>query len=153
SDDAVERIVRQVPDGLVVIFGAPRQRKPDGVGGRVLTDAVLAARRGEVLLEVHKALLPTYDVFDERRYFEPAPDHVPRVFEVDGVRVAPLVCEDMWNDRLLWGEQRIYDRDPVAEAMEQGAQLVVNVSASPFAQRKYELRRKLVRHAAERWHV
>src|SRR5205814_1709413 len=136
SDEAVERIVREVPEDLFVIFGAPRHRRSDGIGGRALTDAAIAASRGRILLEVHKALLPTYDVFDERRYFEPARDHVPRCFEVDGVRIAPLVCEDMWNDRLLWGEQRIYNRDPVAEAMEQGAQIVVNVSASPFAQKK-----------------
>ncbi|GAC1551270.1 MAG: NAD+ synthase [Polyangiales bacterium] len=153
SDAAVERLVREVPEGLTVVFGAPRRRRNLGVPGRVLTDAAIACRRGEVLVEVHKALLPTYDVFDERRYFEPAPSHMPRTFELDGERVGVLICEDMWNDRLLWGERRIYDRDPVAEAMEQGATLILNVSASPFAQRKYELRRRLVTNAAKRWHV
>lgn len=153
SDAAVDRIVREAPEDLVVVFGAPRHRIPDGTGGRVLTDTAIACRRGRILLEVNKSLLPTYDVFDERRYFEPAMQHVERVFEVDGVRVGPLVCEDMWNDRLLWGERRIYDRDPVAEAVEHGAQILVNISASPFAQRKYELRRKLVAHAAKRWHA
>jgi NAD+ synthase (glutamine-hydrolysing) len=154
TDAAVEEIVRELPQGLVAIFGAPRGRRgDDGIGGRALTDSAIAAERGTILLEVAKALLPTYDVFDERRYFEPAPAHVKRVLEVDDERIGILVCEDMWNDRLLWADKRIYDRDPFAEAVEQGATLVVNVSASPFSQRKYELRRQLVRHAAKRWHV
>ncbi len=151
-DDAVEQIVRELPEGIVAIFGAPR-RRTSNVGGRVLTDSAIAARRGEILLEVQKALLPTYDVFDERRYFEPAPAHMPRVLRVDEERIGILVCEDMWNDRLFWDDRRIYDRDPFAEAMEQGATLVVNVSASPFAQKKHDLRRNLVTHAAKRWHV
>ena len=153
SDEAVDEIVRSVPEGLIVVFGAPRRRKAAGIGGRVLTDSAIACRRGEILLEVQKALLPTYDVFDERRYFEPAPSHMPRVLQVDGERIGILICEDMWNDRLLWDDDRKYDRDPFAEAMEQGATIVVNVSASPFAQRKHQLRRKLVAHAAKRWHV
>ena len=118
SDEAVEEIVRAVPEGLVVVFGAPRRRKTAGVGGRVLTDSAIACRRGEILLEVQKALLPTYDVFDERRYFEPAPAHMQRVLDVDGEKIGILICEDMWNDRLLWDDNRKYDRDPFAEAMD-----------------------------------
>lgn len=147
-DDAVERIVRELP--LPAIFGAPRAR----VGaGRSLWNAAVVAEPGRILAEVHKALLPTYDVFDERRYFEPADEHAPRVVEIAGKRVGVAICEDMWNDRLFWGEHRLYDRDPVAEAMEQGAELLVNISASPFAQRKFEIRRNFVAHAARRWNV
>ncbi len=149
-DEAVERIVRELPDGVVAVFGAPRARSGPG---RTLWNAAIVARRGELIAEVHKALLPTYDVFDERRYFEPAEEHAPRVVDVAGTKVGVIICEDMWNDRLFWGDQRLYDRDPVAEAVEQGAELLVNISASPFAQRKFEVRRRFVAHAAKRWRV
>ncbi|MBI2388164.1 MAG: NAD+ synthase [Deltaproteobacteria bacterium] len=152
-DAAVDRLVRELPDDLHVIFGAPRARERNGFGGRALWNSAVVARRGEIIAEIPKALLPTYDVFDERRYFEPAPEHTTRVFDLGGARVGITICEDMWNDRLFWGDARLYDRDPVAEAMEQGAELIVNVSASPYAQRKFEVRRKMVSHAARRWGV
>jgi NAD+ synthase (glutamine-hydrolysing) len=149
-DAAVETIIRDLPEGIVAIFGAPRARSG---AGRRLWNSALVARRGELIAEVHKALLPTYDVFDERRYFEPAEESAPRVVTVAGKKVGVVICEDMWNDRLFWGDLRLYDRDPVAEAMEQGAELLVNISASPFAQRKWDVRRKFVAHAAKRWRV
>ena len=152
-DAGVERIVRELPDGLFAIFGAPRSRPRGLPTGRSLWNAASVAARGQILAEVPKSLLPTYDVFDERRYFEPAEEHTVRVVDLAGTRVGVVICEDMWNDRLFWGEQRIYDRDPVAEAVEQGAELIVNVSASPFAERKHEVRRAFVAHAAKRWRL
>ncbi len=149
-DEGVEAIVRGLPEGIVAVFGAPRPRARPG---HPLHNAAIVARRSEILLEVPKALLPTYDVFDERRYFEPAPEHAPRVVEVFGERLGVLVCEDVWNDRFFWGDARLYDRDPVAEAIEQGATLLVNVSASPFSQGKHETRRAMLAHAAKRWRV
>jgi NAD+ synthase (glutamine-hydrolysing) len=151
SDAGVARIVRDAPRGLCVVFGAPRRR--EGGGGRGLHNSVIAAEDGRLLLEVPKALLPTYDVFDEARYFEPAPLGARRTIVLDGQRIGLIVCEDMWNDRLLWGGARIYDRDPVAEAVEEGATTIVNVSASPFSKGKHLIRRKLATHAARRWGV
>ncbi len=151
TDAAVTRFVAAIPAGKTVVFGAPRRRS--GRPGRVLANTAIVARRAEIVIEIEKALLPTYDVFDERRYFEPAPVGAPRTFDLsDGTRVGIVICEDMWNDRLLWPE-RLYDHDPVAEAVEQGASLLVNLSASPFVQGKLETRRTLVRHAATRWGV
>lgn len=152
-DEAVDRIVRELPEGVVAVFGAPRSRARHGEG-RALHNTAVVARRGEILGEIAKALLPTYDVFDERRYFEPADAHAARVVDIGGLKLGVLVCEDLWNDRLFWpAEQRLYDRDPAAEAIEQGAQLLVDISASPFAQRKYEVRRAMCAHAAKRWGV
>jgi len=152
-DEGVDRIVRELPEGLFAIFGAPRARPRTLPTGRALWNAAIVAERGRIIAEVAKSLLPTYDVFDERRYFEPSEEHAVRVVTLKGTRVGVVICEDMWNDRLFWGEQRIYDRDPVAEAVEQGAQLIVNSSASPFAERKFEVRRAFVAHAAKRWRV
>jgi NAD+ synthase (glutamine-hydrolysing) len=147
-DAAVDAIVRELP--LPAIFGAPRSRSSPG---RTLYNTAIVAEPGRIVAEVHKALLPTYDVFDERRYFEPCEQNHSRVFEIAGKRIGVVICEDMWNDRLFWGEQRLYDRDPVAEAAEQGAEVIVNISASPFAERKFEVRRAFVAHAAKRWRV
>lgn len=149
TDAAVDDFVARLPAGRTVVFGAPRGRPGPG---RALVNAAVVARRGEILAVIPKALLPTYDVFDERRYFEPGLASASRVFEHEGRRVGVVVCEDMWNDRLLWPE-RLYDRDPVAEAIEQGAELILNVSASPFVQGKWDTRRTLVTHAARRWGV
>jgi NAD+ synthase (glutamine-hydrolysing) len=152
-DEGVDRIVAGLPEGLFAIFGAPRTRPRTLPVGRSLWNAAIVAERGSILAEIPKALLPTYDVFDERRYFEPAEEHAVRVVELAGTKVGVVICEDMWNDRLFWGDRRIYDRDPVAEAVEQGAAMIVNVSASPFADRKFEIRRAFVAHAAKRWRV
>jgi NAD+ synthase (glutamine-hydrolysing) len=146
ADDALSSVVGGMPEGIVAAVGTVR-RLTDGR----LANAAVFVDRGRVIKEIPKALLPTYDVFDERRYFEPATPDADRVVCVDGVRVGVTICEDMWNDRLLWGEQRRYQRDPVAEAVEQGADLLVNLSASPFAVGKEGVRARLVRHAATRW--
>jgi NAD+ synthetase len=148
ADHVLDEIIAGVPDGIAVALGTVR-RSP---GVSLLHNAAVVLKRGELLKQVPKVLLPTYDVFDERRYFEPGPLGCERVVELDGVRFGFTVCEDMWNDRLLWGEQRRYNRDPVAEAVEQGASVLVNLSASPFALGKEGLRARLVAHAATRWH-
>ena len=152
ADEALERIVRELPPGIVAVLGAPRRRRGPA-GGRALCNSAIVVERGKILLEVQKALLPTYDVFDERRYFEPAEPDVSRIVSVRGVRVGITICEDIWNDRLLWADDRMYERDPVAECIEQGAELVVNVSASPFSKGKSRTRRRLVSHVATRWRV
>ena len=147
ADAVLDQLVAQLPEGIAVALGTVR-RAP---GVRMLHNAAVVIERGRVLKEVPKALLPTYDVFDERRYFEPAARDCNRVLQLDDVRLGLTVCEDMWNDRLLWGEQRRYNRDPVAEAIEQGADVLLNLSASPFALGKEGLRARLVSHAATRW--
>ncbi len=76
----------------------------------------------------HKSLLPTYDVFDEHRYFDPAATVEP--VEYAGERLGISVCEDAWNRRELWPGQRLYRRQPVSELAGQGATLMINISAS-----------------------
>ncbi|MFI5299028.1 MAG: NAD+ synthase [Polyangiales bacterium] len=152
ADAALESIVRDVPEGLFVILGATR-RCTLGPGSRALHDSIVAFERGTIQRECAKSLLPTYDVFDERRYFEPAPAGAQHVVDIDGVKVGLVVCEDLWNDHVLWGEKRLYREDPVANAVAQGAQIIVNVSASPFAHDKQATRRTIAHHASERWGV
>ncbi len=149
ADAVLGELVAEVPQGLAVAVGTVRRMVPEPAGKR-LANAAVVLERGRILGEVPKTLLPTYDVFDERRFFEPAPHSCNRVVEIDGVRLGLTICEDLWNDRLIWHDRR-YDRDPVAETVEQGADIILNLSSSPYAAGKEQLRVKIVAHAARRW--
>ena len=107
-----------------------------GYAGRAGAEARrLAANRaahisgGEILHTQQKMLLPTYDVFDEWRYFEPAESQ--DVWNIRGCRVGVTICEDVWNDKRFWDRQR-YERDPVEELVAQGMDCLINISASPL---------------------
>lgn len=123
---ALDAVVAAVDDPVVVIGFAEPNRT--GAGKPLFNAAAVIHRRR--LAGVHrKVLLPTYDVFDEARYFEPGPE--PRVIEVAGARLAVTVCEDIWNaDRVR--SHAPYSKDPVASLARQSPDLVVNISASPF---------------------
>ena len=120
-----------------IVVGAPV--RAEGPGKPLLNAAVLI-RDGERVV-VAKRLLPTYDVFDERRYFRPG-DSVGPV-ELDGTRVGFTVCEDIWL-----GET--YPGDPVADLVAAGAEAILNISASPFLRGKPEARREVARGHARR---
>jgi len=121
-------------------------RNPGGVGKPLQNAAALLAD-GEIVSTHAKVLLPTYDVFDERRYFEPAAEVSP--VELLGRRLGVSVCEDIWNTA---GSpiQGLYDRDPVAELVDLGAELLINVSASPFTLEKRTARQQMLADAARR---
>lgn len=149
--EAEARLVAGLPEGLVAVFGNLSRRAPGGVG-RPLYNSAVAARRGEVLLRVHKALLPVYDVFDEARYFEPASPETAPLLDVAGHRVGLSVCEDLWNDKDFWAD-RLYAQDPTERLIDAGATLILNISASPWSRGKEALRRRMFAHAARRHEV
>jgi len=93
-------------------------------------------------------LLPTYDVFDEDRYFEPAAE--PQILELGGWRLGISICEDVWNDRDFWERPR-YHRDPIEVLAQAGAQAVINLSASPFTVGKQLLRERMLSHMARKY--
>lgn len=96
----------------------------------------------------YKSLLPTYDVFDEGRYFEPAKD--VRVTEFRGLRLAITICEDIWNSELYWG-RRLYEFDPVQELANQGFDYLINISASPFWLGKRTKKREMFQSIARQY--
>ncbi|MGE0394579.1 MAG: NAD+ synthase, partial [Vicinamibacterales bacterium] len=114
-------------------------------GEKPLRNGVALCADGHVVARRYKSLLPTYDVFDEARYFEPAASTAPIDFR--GRRLGVSICEDLWNPREFWPSPR-YRRDPIAELAAAGADLLVNVSASPFELDKAAVRRDLVRQSA-----
>ena len=113
--------------------------------GRALRNSAAVLQNGKIIWRTHKSLLPTYDVFDEDRYFEPAKSVAP--FEFNGHKLGITICEDIWNDEDFWPE-RIYRRDPVRELISQGAEAIINISASPWHDGKEKTRLEMLRRVA-----
>ena len=107
--------------------------------GRENTNSAALLQNGKIVATRTKTLLPTYDVFDEDRYFEPATENSP--VELNGRKIGVTICEDAWNDEDFWQDRR-YRKNPVAELAHAGAEIVFNVSASPW-----HLGKNRVRHA------
>jgi NAD+ synthase (glutamine-hydrolysing) len=137
---ALDRVAREVPSGIGVIVGCPVPN-PEPVGKRLL-NAALLLEGGRVTGRAIKALLPTYDVFDEYRYFEPGTEC--SVLEFQGLRLGLHVCEDMWNNEEQ-APYHLYRANPVDELAARGIDLFVNISASPFSVGKHAVRNRIVR--------
>jgi len=113
--------------------------------GRALKNAAAVLQNGKIIWTTTKSLLPTYDVFDEDRYFEPAKKVEPFVFH--GRKIGITICEDIWNDEDFWPE-RLYRCDPVKELVAQGAEIILNLSASPWCDGKEKTRLEMLRRVA-----
>ena len=131
--------------GVAFAVGFPERDPAAPAPG--LYNAVALVEGGRVAAVGRKSLLPTYDVFDETRYFLPAPRSTAAPVEGLGLTLGLSVCEDIWNDKRFWEKPR-YARDPVAELTAAGAPLVVNVSASPYALGKPALRERMLAASA-----
>ncbi|PQJ35602.1 NAD+ synthase [Salinibacter sp. 10B] len=148
AQQTVDRIAQELPSDLGVLLGAPVPN-PDQFG-KPLYNAALLLENGQVQDHVAKTLLPTYDIFDEDRYFEPAEER--RVIEWRGLRLGVHVCEDMWNVHRPEGYagNHRYECDPVAEIGACDPDLFINLSASPFSIGKHAVRDDLVKHICRR---
>jgi NAD+ synthetase len=118
--------------------------------GKPLHNSAIVARNGKIILEQNKSLLPTYDVFDEKRYFEPG--RSAGVVEIAGVRAGLAICEDFWFDDEVLG-LKIYCRNPIDEVARQGAEVIFNISASPFNSGKRRSRFELFSRIATRYGI
>jgi len=147
SEMELERLAQETAElDLSLICGFVARSKAE-TGKRALNSAAVI-RRGEIVFRQSKMLLPTYDVFDEARYFRPAERE--ELCTIAGRKVALTICEDAWNDRQFW-KQRLYTRDPVEELFGAGAEAMICVNASPFQMGKREVRRSIYRSAARRY--
>ncbi|HVE66517.1 MAG TPA: NAD+ synthase [Thermoanaerobaculia bacterium] len=131
------------------LYGTPIRNRARS--GRAVFNAALAARKGKRVGEYRKRLLPTYDVFDEGRYFEPGRERA-LVLKVRGLRVGVTICEDIWNDKTFW-KRPLYGSDPVAEIAGLDLDLHANLSASPYTLGKDRLRRRMMGRIARRTKV
>jgi NAD+ synthase (glutamine-hydrolysing) len=136
------RLAKDIPLPSLVGFVGKAQ---DNTGKPVANSAALISS-GRVLFEQRKMLLPTYDVFDETRYFQPA--SIQHTFQFGPEMLGITICEDSWNDKSFWPE-RLYDRDPVAELVSKGSTLVLNISSSPYRLGIRGLRRDMLRAVAK----
>jgi len=135
---AVKEIAEAVPE-ITVICGFV---SPAGVEtGKSVMNSAAVLRDGKLQFVQSKILLPTYDVFDEVRYFDPATSQ--KVLPLAGKQLALTICEDAWNDKHFW-HRRLYSIDPVDDLLHAGGNLVLNISASPYHLGKRELRQKML---------
>jgi NAD+ synthase (glutamine-hydrolysing) len=122
--------------------------------GKRVHNTALALEDGEIVFQQSKMLLPTYDVFDELRNFAPA--DAQRPWRYRGLRIAVTICEDAWNDKNYWPQRHfrlLYERDPVEEQLRGGADLLVNVSASPYSSGKLAIRQEMLSAIAREYRV
>jgi NAD+ synthetase len=129
------------PTALLVGYVGENPKRP----GREVSNSVALLRNGKIAATRAKSLLPTYDVFDEDRYFEPAQENPPVPF--DGGELGLTVCEDIWNDEDFWPERR-YHHNPPLELAAAGARILFNISASPWHAGKEETRYRMLQSMA-----
>lgn len=135
-------------EGIGVLCGAVMREVRNGE--RLLFNSALLFENKRVVARIDKQLLPTYDIFDESRYFTPGLKTCPINYR--NMKLGITICEDVWNDdNSLTGKH--YDRNPVAELAELGADLLINVSASPFHGGKQDLRSNLLKNIAVKYKV
>jgi NAD+ synthase/NAD+ synthase (glutamine-hydrolysing) len=139
--DELKELASKVPLPCLVGYAG---RVKSGAGKSVANKAALLCG-GRVVFEQSKMLLPTYDVFDESRYFQPADKQV--VYSFQDEKLGITVCEDVWNDPNFW-PTRLYERDPVLELSKQGTSVLLNISASPYTLDKKNLRFEMLRAIA-----
>ena len=148
STEELGSLARQLREGPPLLVGIATPNPADI--GRPLFNSAVLLQGGEVGQHFHKTLLPTYDVFDEDRYFEPAAE--PCILEFRGRRLGISICEDVWNDRDFWHRRR-YHQDPIEVLTQRGAQAILNLSASPFTVGKQLLRESMLGQMAAKYRI
>lgn len=118
--------------------------------GRPLFNSAVLIQKGKVQDIFYKSLLPTYDVFDEDRYFEPVKN--PQILKLNGKRIGISICEDLWNDKDFWERPR-YNFDPIKNLVKEQIDLIINLSASPYAIGKQKLREKMIASSVKKYKV
>ncbi len=126
-DEVLHDVAAATADGPAALVGCVEKHETQV--GKGLYNAAVLCRGGRMVSRHHKTLIPTYDIFDEGRYFDSAPWRIP--VDVGAQRLAVTICEDCWNDALYWSE-RLYSVDPVEQLVDMGVDAIVNMSASPY---------------------
>ncbi|MBD2526195.1 NAD+ synthase [Nostoc sp. FACHB-133] len=145
----LQNLAEDLPPNLAVLVGTVEPNPNAHIsGGKTLFNSMALLENGKVQQVFHKRLLPTYDVFDERRYFEPGLQ--ANYFTLDNIDIGVTICEDLWNDEEFWGK-RSYAVNPIADLAILGVDLIVNLSASPYTVGKQQFRETMLSHSAVRF--
>ncbi|ALO15950.1 Glutamine-dependent NAD(+) synthetase [Salinivirga cyanobacteriivorans] len=151
SQKAINNILMHVED-IVVIVGAPSIN--DDPQGKKLYNSAYVLEHGQIKKIVHKTLLPTYDIFDEYRYFEP--NEVPEVVEINGHTIAITICEDLWDEQPVdqpFAQSRLYKKAPMKKLAGNSPDLVVNIAASPFSYNQEQKRKGILKRNAHDYQI
>jgi NAD+ synthase (glutamine-hydrolysing) len=145
-EQTLNQLAIDLPADLAVLIGLATPNLNSTVtGSKPLFNSIALVTAGRVRNIFHKRLLPTYDVFDENRYF--AAGSEPNCFTIDGIKIGLTVCEDLWNDEDFWGK-RTYLVNPIEELAKQNIDLSINLSASPYSVGKQQVREAMLKHTA-----
>ena len=147
--EVLEAIIRESASLNVALVIGYVARSPESAAIKA-QNAAAVIDRGKLLLDQRKVLLPTYDVFDEARYFQPGDRQ--SIVTVRGQRLALAICEDFWNDKQFW-ERRRYSRDPIEEIVRQGADILLSINASPWNIGKRAQRHAIFEALARRFNL
>ncbi len=147
--EKLQQLAQQLPSELAVLVGCVnRNLSAEQTGGKNLFNSIALLEAGTIKQIFHKRLLPTYDVFDEHRYFEVG--ETSNYFSLDNLKIGVTICEDLWNDEEFWGK-RNYEANPIADLAKLNVDLVVNLSGSPYTLGKQKLREAMLSHSAKRY--
>ncbi len=144
-------LAKALPSGLTALIGLAEDNSAAArKGEKPIFNSMALLQENQIKSVFHKRLLPTYDVFDEDRYFESGTEANRFVCQSAGgpVQIGVTICEDLWNSESFWG-RRAYPVDPIQELVAKGVDVVVNLSASPFTCGKQTLRENMIAHAAK----
>ncbi|MBD2250190.1 NAD+ synthase [Nostoc parmelioides] len=145
----LQQLARDLPANLAVLVGTVEpNHQAHTTGGKPLFNSTALLENGKIKQMFHKRLLPTYDVFDEHRYFEAGQQ--ANYFALDNINIGVTICEDLWNDEEFWGK-RSYTANPISDLAILGVDLIVNLSASPYSLGKQSFRETMLRHSAVRF--
>ena len=145
AEKSVEKL-KQASEDIAIIVGSPTANPV--IEGKDLYNSVLFLYEGEEIFRQHKTLLPTYDIFDEYRYFEPASQW--DIVEFKGKKIALNICEDLWN---LGNENPLYTINPMDEVIKHNPDLIINISASPFDYNQANRRLNVLKANVDRYHI
>ena len=142
----LEKLAASLPKSLTVLVGTVAKNPLANIAGeKPLFNSAALLEGGKISQYFYKRLLPTYDVFDEDRYFQSG--KVSDYFILDSLKIGVSICEDVWNDLAFWGKRQ-YEVDPIADLADLGVDLIINLSASPYTVGKQKLREKMLHHSA-----
>ena len=145
----LNQLATELPKNITVLVGfAERNPNADTHGEKPLYNSVALLQDKQIKQLFRKRLLPTYDVFDEARYFQPG--HVSNHFVLDGAHIGVTICEDLWNDEEFWGK-RSYEENPIADLANLNVDFTINLSASPYTIGKQQIREQMLCHLSQRF--
>ncbi len=146
---SIESLAAEIPDNIGVIIGGPEYNNREE--GKLLFNSAYFLFDGKVEGTFRKSLLPTYDIFDEYRYFEPNKEF--KILKFKGKKIAVTICEDLWDDQPVenqFAKSRLYTINPMKELIKFQPDFIVNIAASPFAFDRQELKQKIFTKKAKK---